>query len=616
MTRATATFGMAGEIRLAQSRATSGGAPWLASVFRSTPHTTRVEWRSDTVSLVTCQHDEETRQTAGADRCDLPRVGDDEGLVFGHPFEAGSGDWSSADASRSMLTAYRSGGQAAFESVNAGWVGFVWNPQRQDARFIRDGVGSHVLYVAREPGRIVFGTDLRIFAPAGISTPIDEDALAEFLRFLYVPPPRTIRRGIEAVHTGHVLRVHAGATSQQRYAAPRFVDNPVSAQPATRQEIAAQVPIFEERLLNAVSDCLPRSGRVALALSGGQDSATLAVALRKLCPDRLLAFTVGERDPRLSEAPHASIVCEALGIEHQVYVPTDDEIALGMREFVAVSDQPVGDLAALPYFLGMKRLPEDCSIVLDGSGNDDYFGVTGKALELRYKTRSAVQRFVPDALWPVVTGLMAKGPVGIQSLSRHWSRPIEESFVPWEGWPSSEISELIGRPISLAETRLYELMRRGDPEHWRVVMTDAIGGIWEAQAGFPKGMQFAHALGRGIRYPFIDARMMRWAHALPMTLKLDKVVMLAYMERNLPAEIVKKPKSGFIFDLNRIFLNPVHRWADELNARGALKIRPEWSAPVIDRLLSAHAGQSGDSRWQHRLYALCLLAAFVETQAP
>jgi len=92
--------------------------------------------------------------------------------------------------------------------------------------------------------------------------------------------------------------------------------------------------------------------------------------------------------------------------------------------------------------------------------------------------------------------------------------------------------------------------------------------------------------------------------------------MLAYMERNLPAEIVKKPKSGFIFDLNRIFLNPVHRWADELNARGALKIRPEWSAPVIDRLLSAHAGQSGDSRWQHRLYALCLLAAFVETQAP
>ena len=383
-------------------------------------------------------------------------MGDDEGLVFGHPFEAGPGSWSPADASRSMLAAYRSGGQGGFESVNAGWVGFVWNQQRQDALFIRDGVGSHVTLRRAGAGPDRLRHRLADFEAAGISAPIDEDALAEFLRFLYVPPPRTIRRGIEAVHTGHVLRVHAGTTSQQRYAAPRFVDKPVPAQPATPEEIAAQVPEFEERLLNAVSDCLPRSGRVALALSGGQDSATLAVALSKLCPDRVLAFTVGERDPRLTEVPHASLVCQALGIEHQVYVPTDAEIASGIREFVGLSDQPVGDLAALPYFLGMARLPEDCSIVLDGSGNDDYFGVTGKALELRYKTRAAVQRFVPDALWPVVTGLMSKGPVGIRSLSRHWSRPIEESFVPWEGWPSQEISELVGRPITLAGTRIYK----------------------------------------------------------------------------------------------------------------------------------------------------------------
>jgi asparagine synthetase B (glutamine-hydrolysing) len=328
----------------------------------------------------------------------------------------------------------------------------------------------------------------------------------------------------------------------------------------------------------------------------------------------VLAVTVGERNERLSEAPHAALVCRSLGLAHQVYVPSDEDIARGIGEFVRQNDQPIGDLAAFAYFLGMAQLPEDCTVILDGSGNDDYFGVTGTALAARYKTRAGVQKYVPDVVWPVVTWLMAKGPGGLPGLSRHWARPIEESFVAWEGWEPAELSELFQRPITMADTRLWEVMRRGDPEQWRVVMMEVLGGIWEAQAGFAKGVHFAHSLGRGIRYPFIDERITSWVNELPMELKLDKVIVMAYMAKNLPAEIVNKKKSGFIFDLNRLFLNPKYRWADELNRTGALRALQGWSDRPIQELLEMHAKAPGDSRWQHRLYALCLLASVLETK--
>ena len=93
--------------------------------------------------------------------------------------------------------------------------------------------------------------------------------------------------------------------------------------PDVDQEISEQLPAFEDKLLNAVADCLPATGRIAFGLSGGQDSSTLAVALSKLCPERVLAFTVGERDERLTEVPHAALVCNALGLSHHTYVPSD-----------------------------------------------------------------------------------------------------------------------------------------------------------------------------------------------------------------------------------------------------------------------------------------------------
>ena len=267
----------------------------------------------------------------------------------------------------------------------------------------------------------------------------------------------------------------------------------------------------------------------------------------------------------------------------------------------------------------MAQLPDDCGVILDGAGNDDYFGLIGVGLRLKYTLRAKVQTYIPESLWPAVMSLMSIGPSGLRNLSRLWEKPIEDSFVAWNGWSAPELTRLFGRDVSFADTPLWQLMRRHEnPDNWRPLMTEVIGGIWEAQAGIPKGVFFAHALGKGMRFPFIDERLAGFVHQLPMELKLDKRILLAYMAKNLPKAIVDKPKSGFIFDLNRLFHNPESRWADELLGAGLLNVLPSWSEQPIRELVSKHAAEPDNLKWQHRLYALCLLATVVsmKRQAP
>ncbi len=606
------TFGMAGVIYTEPHQNEVRDESWLTAGFRMTSWTTRREWRSDDLTAVTYQHALEARSRPGSFQHRVPNVGETQGVVFGQFFGLREPDLLPDTFGRTILSAFGNRGASSFRDLNGLWAAVVWDGAQKKAHFVRDCVGGQTLYVARQGGRIVFATDLRVFHAGGMLRDFDEEAIAQFLHYLYVPAPRTLADGCIAVLPGSVLTI-GKSTRQERYAAPRFVRGPKIEDPdEIAHEIERQLPNFEETLLAAVADCVPESGRIALTLSGGKDSSVLAVALSKICPDRVLAFTVGHGDERLNEAHDAARVCHALGLAHQCYVPSGADLAQGIVDFARVQDQPVGDLAALPYFLGMSRLPEDCTVIIDGTGNDWYFGIPSKDKGLRkYKRRLEVQT-AAGPLWPLLLKAMSLGPSGARRLSQIWRRPVEESFVAWEGWSNIELARLFGRDISFADTYLWQLMRAADTSDWLQLLTEVVCGIWEPHAAYRKAIPFAQALGKSIRFPFTDNRLAAYVQGLPEQLKfmngVNKLILRAYMKKNLPSEIVEKPKSGFIFDINQLFVNPGFRWHEELDRAGLLRVLPTWSQRPIDELMERRAQSSGDLRWQQRLYALCLLA--------
>ena len=84
----------------------------------------------------------------------------------------------------------------------------VWDTHRRELSLVRDRLGKKPLYVYREPGLITFGSELKaLLAGPSFDRSIDRDALASYLRYLYVPAPKSIFQHAVKVPPAHILTV-------------------------------------------------------------------------------------------------------------------------------------------------------------------------------------------------------------------------------------------------------------------------------------------------------------------------------------------------------------------------------------------------------------------------
>jgi asparagine synthase (glutamine-hydrolysing) len=84
----------------------------------------------------------------------------------------------------------------------------VWDTERRELSLVRDRLGKKPLYIYREPGLITFGSELKaLFAGPSFDRSIDRQALASYLRYLYVPGARSMFRGAMKLPAAHVLTV-------------------------------------------------------------------------------------------------------------------------------------------------------------------------------------------------------------------------------------------------------------------------------------------------------------------------------------------------------------------------------------------------------------------------
>jgi asparagine synthase (glutamine-hydrolysing) len=82
----------------------------------------------------------------------------------------------------------------------------VWDTNRRELSLVRDRLGKKPLYVYREPGLITFGSELKaLLAGPSFDREIDPNALASYLRYLYVPAPQSIFRRVIKIPAAHIL---------------------------------------------------------------------------------------------------------------------------------------------------------------------------------------------------------------------------------------------------------------------------------------------------------------------------------------------------------------------------------------------------------------------------
>lgn len=408
-----------------------------------------------------------------------------------------------------MLHLYAREGERVFDRLR-GMYAFCLRGCDGRTWLVRDPFGIKPLHILERPGRLFFASEpSALWRTEARPADLAPDQVGDLLALNFLLPGREEVSGARALPPGAVVEVEGARPRADRI---RAALPKAGARPSVRLPDAV-------RSLDAV---LERSVEVhqrsdapyGLFLSGGLDSAAVAVLMARLNARPVTAFTCGFTEKGVAdERPQAERLARALDLDWREVSFGHEEFARLAPEAAAALDLPTSDFAVLPTLRLAEEAKGVLKVVLTGEGGDELLAGYG-----RYRR----------ALRPRVLG----------------GRPAEPQ---------------INRDLPPMEAAVG-----GALERWRSVAAEAGAaaggdGLWRAQAAdvaawLPNDLLLkldrslmAHGLEG--RTPFLDPEVAAFAATLPRELKVrgrhGKWLLRTWMRAVRPEAAPFARKRGF-----------------------------------------------------------------------
>jgi asparagine synthase (glutamine-hydrolysing) len=484
----------------------------------------------------------------------------------------------------------------------------------------RDSVGIKPLYYARTSVGLVFASEVRgVLASGALRGQLSLPAIAGYLAYGAVQQPLTIYSDIEAVPPGSWIEISEHADGWKVGQPRRFWEYPRATTPCDTQ---AAIGSMRTLLDQAVRDHLVSDVPVGVFLSSGVDSAAIAGFAARHSP-QIRTFTVGFSDhPAWSEATQATELAKRLKLDHTVINLHEQDALTATQEWLNRLDQPSIDGLNV-FVISQAVRNEGIKVALSGLGSDELFG--------GYPSFSDVPR-----LWRVM-GWIRWLPSPLRrclakTLSLRLPVGTRAKLVDMASGPYDLLSLCLQRRRLMSNQQLERLGLRADDlgldfnfqpsganHDLKMDETDLIWSISVVESRYYQGNMLlpdcdvnGMAHGLEIRVPFLDQRLLDFAHAIPGPVRLPPGDQPKYLLREAVADIVQPDRLNHA---KRGFTLPTTRWMmgtlrprcesaiEQLKQLGLL--RPEG----IDAVWKAFTAQPDTPIWTRAL-ALVVLGSF------
>src|SRR5262249_18310688 len=245
----------------------------------------------------------------------------------------------------------------------------IWDASRSRLVLARDRLGKKPLYLAQEPGQLLFASEIKaLLELETIPKELNLSALNEYLALGYVPAPLTLFKGIEKVLPGHYIVCERGQIAAQCY----WEIDPERVDALSEEEWVERVreKLFESVRIRLVSD-VP----LGAFLSGGIDSSAIVAAMARLTNQPVKTYTIGFAGPDsyYNELPYARIVAKTFATDHREIIVRPDVAGL-LPNLIWHLDEPIADSAFVTTYLVAKLARQNVKVILSGVGGDELFG--------------------------------------------------------------------------------------------------------------------------------------------------------------------------------------------------------------------------------------------------
>ena len=448
----------------------------------------------------------------------------------------------------SILNAYEKWGDDCVKHLLGDFAFAIWDDRRKRLFCARDHFGVKPFFYTHTGNSFNFSSSLTVLK---VSTELNEIAIGDYLLFgVNQDQSTTIFKEIQRLPPGHTLTVENNQFKIQRYWTPSLPPEVRFRDPET------YVERFSELLDNAVADRLG-TGRVAISMSGGLDSTSLAAIASKHA--EVAGFTV-VYDSLIpdEERRYSSLAAKHLGI------PITHLNADAYSLFDGEMDQ------AEPFLISP----------LTGQFNDLLRLCAG---------------FAPVAL----TGydgdsLMNEPRIRIRTRIRRMLRKND-----YHGFFPEWIDESFAMRTNLRE-RLRDFWVKREDGKRPAAMRALKSNIWTAL--FEGYDPVATRLNLEVRHPFIDLRLVEYLLAIPaVPWCVDKHILRCAMKNKLPEAVLNRHKTGLAGDpALQLVRRASVRWLD------SFEVSPQLRAFVnLDRRRSVVEEETADGLWASlRVFAL------------
>ena len=543
----------------------------------------------------------------------------------------------------------------------------LWDKQQHALTLARDRFGEKPLYYGWVNGDFVFGSELKaVRAYPGFSNPICRRALAQYLRFMYVPAPASIYENIYKLEPGSYLQVEKqgqGASSKVQVVRNKrywsFSDTVSVGRSRTYSGEADSLAALETALSESVEGQMLADVPLGAFLSGGVDSSLIVSLMKQRSANPVKTFTVGFEEAGFDESPHARAVAAHLGTEHHEMFVSAQEAQDVIPQLPWMFDEPFADSSQIPTHLVCKAARQHVTVALSGDGGDELFSgynryfwgprVWNKLGKLPYPLRqfcaSGLQGVSPSILDRLLghEGVVRPGEklhklgralVGARSIDDFYQHLLVE-------WRNTEglVKELDNIDRSLVRSMgagdrpghftsglfptggpepMSSLLAREEPElkdpRERMMYRDAVSYLPDDI--LCKVDRAAMAASLETRVPFLDHRVAEVASRLPLSMKIrgneGKWALRQILYKHVPRELIERPKAGFAIPIGQWLRGPLREWAEGLLSEARLEREGYFYSAPIRQAWRQHLSTRYD--WTNRIWAVLMFQSWLESQ--
>lgn len=562
--------------------------------------------------------------------------------------------WRSHSDTETLLVAIQNWGlERTLRSAAGMFALALWDKRDRRLSLARDKMGEKPLYWGWAGPTLVYGSELKALRqhpdfPKGIC----REATAQYLRFGYVPSPRSIHPGVYKLEPGCLLEVGgnfpiaspkqplrpgdslAGLSIRRYWSLNEAIEGGMDEQFKTEDEALAAL---DETLNTAVKRQMIADVPLGAFLSGGIDSSLIVALMQKQSERAVQTFTIGFENPSYDESSYAEAVARHLGTNHNTIVVTNREARDVIPLLQELYDEPFADSSQIPTHLVCRAAREHVTVALSGDAGDELFGGYNRYLwgpkiwnrihpipcAIRQGLAAAITA-VPVSGWNKLGELHQRTQQGSGGVSRLGEKThklagairdvnsIDELYYGLVTVWSDPVDLVQGaiEPTSTIDDPLPSVLRsepaaRMMAQDMRSYLPDDI---------LCKVDRAAMGVSLETRAPFLDRDVVALSARLPMHMKIrngsGKWALRQILYRHVPRELIERPKTGFSIPLGEWLRGPLRSWAEELLAPEKLSA-DELLDPVPIRLAWAEH-LSGRRDWTHRLWVILMLQAWRE----